>query len=428
MSERVWKIEDASARETLQLLQALLRDFRPRNFAVELWDGMAWPPEENQFCRFTWKIKNSRGLRAIISSSNRQLALAEQYILDNFDIIGDMEAVFSLADYLIHKEWSAKDKLRLVRRMVTLRAKAAEPAHHGARLRGRQHAPARDRQAIAYHYDVSDHFFALWLDQNMVYSAAYFEHPDESLDTAQARKLDSICHKLHLKAGERLLDIGCGWGGLIIHAAQNYGVHALGITLSREQLELAQQRIREAGLDNRCEVRLLDYRDLNEVGAFEKVVSVGMVEHVGELNLPTYFAHIFRLLRPGGLLLNSGIARTGNRAQSSQPTFTDVYVFPDGELETIGNLVDEAEKAGFELRDAENLREHYYLTTLQWLRRLEAQARAAREIVGERTYRIWRLYLGGSAYYFQKGFLNLFQSLFVKADSGRTGLPLGKYT
>ena len=428
MPERAWKIEETSARNTLELLQALLRDFHPRNFAVELWDGTAWLPEENQFCRFTWKIKNSGVFRAIISSSNRQLALAEQYILENFDITGDMEAVFPLADYLMNKEWSAADKLRLIRRLMVLPAKAAEPAHHGVGLRGRQHAPGRDRQAIAYHYDVSNDFYALWLDRNMVYSAGHFERPDEGLETAQARKLDDICRKLHLKAGERLLDIGCGWGGLILHAIRNYGVHALGITLSRAQLELAQQRIREAGLNDRCEVRLLDYRDLNEVDAYDKVVSVGMVEHVGESNLAKYFGQIFRFLRPGGLLLNSGIARPGNRTQPDQPTFTDAYVFPDGELETIGTLVDQAEKAGFELRDAENLREHYYLTTLEWLRRLEAQARAAREIVGERTYRIWRLYLGGSAYYFQKGFLSLFESLFVKTDSGLSGLPLGKYS
>lgn len=425
MSERAWKIEDASAHRTLEFLQALLRDFHPRNFAVELWDGTAWPSEENQFCRFTWKIKNSGVLSAIISSSNRQVALAEQYILDNFDILGDMEAVFPLADYLIQKECNVADKLRLIRRLPMLSTKEADGTHHTVHLRGRQHAPARDRQAIAYHYDVSNDFYGLWLDRNMVYSAGYFERPDEDIDTAQIRKLDSICCKLNLQSGERLLDIGCGWGGLIIHAVRNYGVHALGITLSRAQLELAQQRVREAGLDDRCEVRLLDYRDLNEVGGFDKVVSVGMVEHVGESNLPKYFGQISRILRPGGLLLNSGIAAPPNRAQSSQPTFTDIYVFPDGELETIGTLVDQAEKAGFELREAENLREHYYLTTLQWLRRLEAQARAARAIVGERTYRIWRLYLGGSAYYFQKGFLNLFQSLFVKAD--RAGLTLEKY-
>src|SRR5262249_55576317 len=157
----------------------------------------------------------------------------------------------------INKEWSVTDKLRLIRRMVPLPAKAAEPAHHGVHLRGRQHAPVRDRQAIAYHYDVSNDFYALWLDRNMVYSAGHFERPDEDLDTAQTRKLDHICRKLRLKVGERLLDIGCGWGGLIIHAVRNYGVHALGITLSRAQLELAQQRIRAAGLDDHCEVRRL---------------------------------------------------------------------------------------------------------------------------------------------------------------------------
>jgi cyclopropane-fatty-acyl-phospholipid synthase len=212
MSERAWKIEDASAHRTLEFLQVLLRDFHPRNFAVESWDGTAWPPEANQFCRFTWKIKNSGVLRAVITSSNRQVALAEEYILEDFDILGDMEAVFPLADYLIQKEWTVAEKLHLVRRFPALPAKGADPAHHGVRLRGRQHAPARDRQAIAYHYDLSNDFYALWLDRNMVYSAAYFEHPDEDLDPVQTMKLDSICRKLHLKAGEHLLDIACGWG------------------------------------------------------------------------------------------------------------------------------------------------------------------------------------------------------------------------
>jgi cyclopropane-fatty-acyl-phospholipid synthase len=424
MSERAGKIQDAWSRKTLQFLQLLLRDFRPRNIAIELWDGMHWSPEDTQFQRCTWKINNPGVLRAIISSSNREVALAEQYISGNFDVAGDMEAVFPLAEYLLHRKWSATEKLRLSKALLTLPPSGMAQRAVGVRLRGRLHDPARDQQAVTYHYDVSNDFYALWLDKNMLYSAAYFEREDQDIDTAQANKLDYICRKLRLKPGERLLDIGCGWGALIIHAARVYGVTALGITLSPAQLELAKAQIRDAGLSDRCEVRLLDYRHLDEREAYDKLVSIGMVEHVGESNLPDYFAKALSLLRPGGLFLNSGIARAGNRPPSHQPTFTDLYVFPDGELPPIGTLVGKAEEAGFEVRDVENLREHYQLTTRQWLYRLEAHAREAQQIVGDRTYRIWRLYLAGSAYYFQRALLGLFQTLLVKNDRGYSGMPL----
>ena len=423
MSQRAWKIDDQSARKILEFLQFLLRDFHPRNIAIELWDGLHWSPEETQFQRCTWKINNPGVLRAIVTSPNREVALAEQYISGNFDVVGDMEAVFPLAEYLFQQKWSATAKLRLVKALLTLPS-TNRATRTGVRLRGRLHDAARDQRAITYHYDVSNDFYALWLDRNMQYSSAYFESENQDIDTAQINKLDYICRKLRLKAGERLLDIGCGWGGLIIHAAHAYGVRALGITLSQAQLELAQARIRDAGVSDRCEVRLLDYRHVNETEAFDKLVSIGMVEHVGERNFPTYFRKAFSLLRPGGLFLNSGIARAGNRPPSQEPTFTDLYVFPDGELVPIGTLTCKAEEAGFEVRDVENLREHYYLTTRHWLYRLEARAREAQQIVGYRTYRIWRLYLAGSAYYFQRALLGLFHTLLVKNDRGNSGMPL----
>jgi len=284
----------------------------------------------------------------------------------------------------------------------------------------------RDREAIAYHYDVSNDFYALWLDKKMIYSCGYFENGDEDIGTTQNAKLEYICRKLRLKPGERLLDIGCGRGGLVVHAARKYGVRALGITLSRAQMEHAQTCIHAAGLSDRCEVRLLDYRDLRERGAYEKIVSVGMVEHMGAANLAEYFCQAFRLLRAGGLFLNSGISRPGNRRPSPEPTFTDIYIFSDGELVTIATLLDNAEQAGFEVREVESLRDHYHLTVRHWLQRLEARAPEARQIVSDRTYRTWRLYLAGSAYYFQKAFLNLYQTLLEKADRGESGVPLSR--
>jgi cyclopropane-fatty-acyl-phospholipid synthase len=209
-----------------------------------------------------------------------------------------------------------------------------------------------------------------------------------------------------------------------MHAARHYGVHATGITLSEQQRALAQERIAETGLQSVCEVAILDYRDAGRLGEFDKLVSVGMIEHVGEKKLPEYFRTALQLLKPGGVFLNHGIGRAGSRDKPAQPTFTDVYVFPDGELVPISRVLRTAEQIGFEVRDVENLREHYFLTLCHWLRRLEASADMAREMVGEIKYRIWRLYLAGSAHYFQSGKLGLYQSLLTKNASGRASLPL----
>jgi len=413
---------DPSAPRALAIVQELLREYPSRDFAVEFWDGTRLDPEPGQFCRFTWRINHPGALRAAFASA-KQVALGEAYIRNEFDISGDILAIFPLADHLAERNWSAKEKLRLAAWLLGLPSRSHDGTE-AARLRGGLHSLARDRQAVSFHYDVSNDFYRLWLDQAMVYSCAYFKSPEDNLESAQEQKLDYICRKLRLRPGERLLDIGCGWGGLILHAARNYGVHATGITLSQQQLTLAQERIKEAGLEACCEVRLLDYRDAEQLGEFDKLVSVGMVEHVGEGQLLAYFQAAFRLLKPGGVFLNHGMVRSGQRAASAQPTFTDVYVFPDGELIPISDTLACAERAGFEVRDLESIREHYFLTLCHWLRKLEASAERVRSLVGELRYRIWRLYLAGSAYYFQSGKLNVYQSLLVKNRNGRSGMPL----
>jgi cyclopropane-fatty-acyl-phospholipid synthase len=361
-------------------------------------------------------------LRAALRS-DRQVALGEAYVSGDFDIAGDILAIFPLAEHLAEKHWSATEKLRLGSLLLGLPATAHYEALI-ADLSGRSHSKLRDRQAVTFHYDVSNEFYRLWLDRSLVYSCGYFQTPQDSLGAAQEQKLDYICRKLRLRPGERMLDLGCGWGALILHAARNYGVQATGITLSEQQLMLAQRRIQEAGLALRCEVRLLDYRDARQLGEFDKVASVGMVEHVGESRLPEYFRNAFAMLKTGGVFLNHGIGRAGNRVKPPHPTFTDVYVFPDGEMTPIATMLRHAEEAGFEVHDVENLREHYFLTLCQWLRRLEASAERARALVGEIKYRIWRLYLAGSAYYFRSGKLDLYQSLLVKSEPGQSGLPL----
>lgn len=424
MAVHAWRDEEHAAARTIRFLQELLRDFHPRDFTIELWDGTQWAPESSQFRRFTWRINDPAALRSALEAAN-QVSLGEAYIQGAFDIDGDIEAVFPLAEYLASKHWKLKEKLHLGAMLLALPSRRRWHATtHLPEVRGMVHSKRRDRQAVSYHYDVSNEFYGLWLDRNMVYSCAYFHEPQQDIDTAQRQKLDYICRKLRLKPGERLLDIGCGWGGLVIHAAREYGVQACGITLSQQQLEFAQRRIWQEGLARLCEVRLLDYRDVDEPGAYDKLVSVGMVEHVGEAQLPEYFADAFRLLRPGGVFLCHGIGRAGNRPKPAEPTFTDVYVFPDGELVPISATLKAAEEAGFEVRDVENQREHYALTLHHWLQRLQAHAEEAQRLTEDVKFRIWRLYLAGSAYYFGSGKLDLYQTVLVKSNEGKSGLPL----
>jgi len=240
--------------------------------------------------------------------------------------------------------------------------------------------------------------------------------------TGLEQKLDYICRKLRLKPGERLLDIGCGWGALVIHAAKHYGVEAVGITLSENQYRWAQERIKREGLEGRARVELRDYREVNEPEGFDKLVSVGMFEHVGEEMLEVYFRQALKLLKPGGVFLNHGIARNANRPWQ-RDTFGDKYVFPDGELVPIWLTLKVAQEAGFEVRDVESLREHYALTLRHWVRRLEDHHDEALEIVDETTYRIWRLFMAGSSYNFLKGHHEIYQTLLVKAEGGPSGLP-----
>jgi cyclopropane-fatty-acyl-phospholipid synthase len=422
MAERAQAVENRTASKATTAVQELLREYHPRDFAVEFWDGSRWDPETGQFCRFTWHIHQPNVLRALLRS-DRQVALGEAFIYGDFDISGDILAAFPVAEYLEQKQFGPGKKLLLGSLLLGLPSQLHDEEMR-VELRGRTHSKSRDRQAVSFHYDVSNDFYKLWLDPAMVYSCGYFKSPDDSLEKAQAQKLNYICRKLRLRPGERLLDIGCGWGALITHAARYYGVQALGITLSKQQLTFAQKRIQEIGLSSRCEVRLLDYRDVNQLGTFDKLASVGMVEHVGESALPEYFRCAFQLLKPGGLFLNHGIGRAGNRANSSERTFTDVYVFPDGEMIPISTTLRCAEEAGFEVRDVENLREHYYLTLCHWLRRMEASMEQATKLVGELKSRIWRLYLAGSAHYFQSGKLDLYQSLLVKCADGQSGMSL----
>jgi cyclopropane-fatty-acyl-phospholipid synthase len=295
-----------------------------------------------------------------------------------------------------------------------------------ARLR-RAHTRSRDRSDIQFHYDVGNEFYGLWLDERRVYSCAYFESAADSLDRAQEQKLDLICRKLRLQPGMRLLDIGCGWGGLILWAAEHYGVDATGITLSDGQFEYASRLIRDRKLSERCRVSLTDYRDLDEGRPFDRIASVGMFEHVGVRRLPDYFGKMHRLLRPGGLALNHGITHTapgGTELGSDIGEFVERYVFPGGELTHAAKVLECAAEQGFEILDCENLRPHYARTLWHWVDRLEASRTEAIRLVGERRYRIWQIYMAGSAHAFEAGWLSLFQIMAARPDArGRNDYP-----
>jgi cyclopropane-fatty-acyl-phospholipid synthase len=419
-----------AARRTLDLVDQLFGPANRADLSVLLWDGTRWPADGASDRRVTLVLRHPGALRAACLPGT-QLALAEAYLYDDIDIVGDIELVFALADRLTlaHAGW--RQAIALACQLRSLppppSGNRRRSSRGPAQLTGRLHSIERDRKAVTYHYDVSNDFYALWLDPRMVYSCAYFRSGDEDLAVAQEQKLAHVCRKLRLRSGQRLLDIGCGWGGLAIYAAERLGVDATGITLSEPQVDLARQRITTAGLADRCRIVRCDYREAAAAGpaGYDALVSVGMSEHVGAAALPTYFRRAWDLLKPGGVFLNHAIGSHQGHPRVRNQAFDQAYVFPDSETVPIGIVLQAAEAAGFEVRDVENLREHYATTLRHWVRRLETRHEAALAYVGEPTYRVWRTFMSGSAYGFATGRLNVYQALFLKPNAGgRSLLPL----
>ena len=414
-----------AAEATLEILGKLFEGF-DGEFAIRLWDGTAWEAAPGRPARFTLVLNHSRSLRAMLADPRRlQLSLAEAFLNAHFDIDGDLEGVLPLADFLFkEREWGPKEQLWAARAVRALPSSGGPHDRRGRpRLHGRRDSSDRLAQAVHYHYDLDPEFYGLFLDSRLVYTCAYFASPDEDIATAQERKLDYVCRKLRLQPGERLFDIGCGWGALVMHAARAYGVEALGVTLSRRQADLANERIGAAGLADRCRVEVRDYRDVE--GEFDSVSSIGMFEHLSEKGLAEYFERVFSVLRPGGAFLNHGIGERYGKVRRRGGSFFMTYLFPDCALLPISTTSRLAEAAGFEVRDVESLREHYALTARAWRRRLEANHDRAVAVAGEAAYRIWRLGMAGFAWGQDTGELNLWQSLLVRpGPDGASGLAL----
>lgn len=409
-------MSDSYHAQRCKLLSNLFRDYGGPPFSIRLWDGWQWAslPGERPVC--TVVIATPGALAPLIAEPN-EITLGEAFVHKEIDVEGDIFSVFSVAEYLVNRPRG------LLQRAKELVARSVMNA--GRMLNsGVQHSKSRDRASISYHYDQPIEFYRPWLGSTLAYSCAYFRTAQDSLDLAQCQKLELICQKLRLQPLERFLDVGCGWGSLVLHAASRYHVHAHGITLSRIQADVTQERITEAELSHRCEVELRDYRDCNHlVGSFDKIASIGMFEHVGLRNLPEYFRIVRGLLRPGGVFLNHGIARSSS-SPIRKDSFIDRYVFPDGRLVTLSEATAAAESAGFEVRDVENLREHYELTLRKWVEGLQRNEEALRNHVTETTHRIWLLYMAGSAAAFRRGDIAVYQVLFSRSNQGLSKFPL----
>ena len=417
-------------------LEPLVRTLVPGQLGVTIkaWDGSTLGPEG---AAATVVIKSPAAIRRLMWAPN-ELGLGRAYVAGELDIDGDVYAALTMRDNVAEPDRAARiggvrqgwlAAVAAARRVGAIGRPLAPPPEE-ARLSGRRHSKERDAAAIAHHYDVGNDFYRLVLGETLTYSCAYFETDSTSLDDAQRAKYDLICRKLALRPGMRLLDVGCGWGGMVLHAAEHHGVDAVGVTLSRAQQELAAKRVAEAGLEQQVEIRYQDYRDVVD-GPYDAISSIGMFEHVGSEMLGRYFNHLFGLLRPGGRLLNHGISRPadmGGRPRFDRNSFIDRYVFPDGELCEVGATVTAMQEQGFEVRDVESLREHYARTLRHWVTNLEQNWAEAVALVGQARARIWKLYMAASAMHFEANRTNLHHVLGVKTTAdGRSDMPLTRH-
>ncbi len=429
-SEMALQPASPSIEQAKYILYRLFRDF-DACLRICLWDGSEVHLGRDH-PEFSLSFRSAKAFQDLILARN-PLRLVEAYFQGLIDIDGNLYSALKLRHHLTSLQLSLIEKATLAAK--AFRIKPDKTASNGSNAPKwektfRQKlgiSPSKDlnRHAISFHYDVSSDFYALWMDEQMVYSCAYYEDAGQSLEQAQRNKLDRICRKLRLKPGERLLDTGCGWGALICWAAEHYGVNAHGITLSQNQYDYVQGIIKQRGLEQKVSVELLDYRDLRGEAKYDKLVSVGMFEHVGLKNLPTYFEIAHRSLKPGGLFLNHGITSDeGGWKKTLSTEFINRYVFPDGQLETVSTVQQIMEGADFEIHDVEGLRQHYALTLREWVRRLDKRHEEALKFVTEPVYRIWRLYMAACAMQFEEGNTGIYQILASKREPFSNPVPL----
>lgn len=374
-------------------------------------------------------IRSPEALRYLVWAPG-ELGLGRAYVTGHIDVEGDIFDALSLRDAIADSDGEAnltfglRGWLHLLRMAGHLGLVGLPPKRppQEVRLRGVVHSKRRDSAAISHHYDVGNDFYALVLGETMTYSCGYFETEDLSLDEAQTSKYDLICRKLNVGPDQRLLDIGCGWGGMVLHAASHYGTNAVGVTLSTEQARFARNRARKLGLGDRVEIRVQDYRDIGD-GPYGAVASIGMFEHVGSARVNDYLDNVDRLLRPGGRFLNHAISRPRGSGGIPRRSFIGRYVFPDGELHEVGRVVTAMHEHGLEVRDVESLREHYARTLRSWVKNLEGSWEQASELVGPARARIWRLYMAAAALNFEAGRTSIHQVLGVKPTAdGSSGM------
>ncbi|MCT9141359.1 SAM-dependent methyltransferase [Streptomyces violarus] len=422
--------------DAAQRLQGLFTQLlgAPPPVRVRAWDGsQAGPPGAP-----TLVVRNRRALRRLLFKPG-ELGLARAWVAGDLDIEGDL---YTTLDLLAGDIWERGEDARTltqalrdpevraaVRGLVRLAGPPLPPAPPPEEARSPRphlHTKRSDRRAISHHYDVGNDFYEIVLGPSMVYSCAYWKSPDSTLEQAQHDKLELVCRKLGLRPGQRLLDVGCGWGSMAIHAAREHGVSVVGVTLSQEQAAYARKRVADEGLTDRIEIRVQDYRDVRD-GPYDAISSIGMAEHVGADRYLEYAADLYDLLKPGGRLLNHQIARRPQRDETTYEVdpFINSYVFPGGELQPVGVTVTQLERAGFEVRDVESIREHYALTLRRWVTRLEADWKRAVQLTGPGRARVWRLYMAACAVAFERNRIGVNQVLAVRAlESGESGMPL----
>ena len=399
---------------------------------LRAWDGSEAGPAEAPVLT----IRTPGALRRLVWAPG-ELGLVRAYVAGEIDLDGDifttvdaLSSLGRLSSEAAFPRAGARERLELLRTAAALGAfgpPPPPPAEEFVRSRrGRRHSPRRDAAAVTHHYDVGNDFYELVLGRTLVYSCAVWADERTGLDAAQEAKLDLVCRKLELRPGMRLLDVGCGWGSLALHAAQRYGADVVGVTLSAEQAGLARRRVAAAGLEGRIDVRVQDYRSVAD-GPFDAISSIGMAEHVGRAALPEYAARLHGLLRPGGRLLNHAISWTAPRARWDDDSFIARYVFPDGEVLPLAVTVAALQDAGFELLDVEALRRHYALTLRAWVERLEKRWDAAVGLSSEGRARVWRLYMAASALAFEAGKLGIEQVLVRRAGGEPVPLRLREW-